>query len=840
MPRTILSCLFAAASIAAQSPDFVKDVEPILAAKCYGCHGPSQQNSGLRLDDRAAAMAGGYGGKVIVPGRSADSLLVQRITGANGLRPMPMGSKGLPAEQVAILRAWIDKGAVYPERTAAKATTPQSRHWAFQPVRKPAVPGGAAHAVDAFVLAQLAKQSMTPSAEAPKATQLRRVALDLTGVPPTPAELQAFLNDTSANAYEKQVDRLLASPQFGEQWARHWLDQARYADSDGYEKDWARPWSWRWRNWVIDAINRDMPFDQFTREQIAGDLLPNATVEQRVATGFHRNTLTNREGGIDNSQFRFENVADRSSTVGSVWLGLTVGCAQCHDHKYDPIKQKDFYQLYAFFDNAEEEDIDAPLAGELGLWMRKADEFEAKREELIAAYKVREKQPAWEVDMLDAFKNPGRRTDWDLAWDCLLKLTEGGDGERIIKKPASQRTAREKRILETHFIRNYHFAVGSKVYKEIKFDELDKKLRELELAYPQLTQAYTLLENTAPRQSFLRVRGDFKQMGIPVEPDAPGFLPPLQKQGAHATRLDLAQWLTAPENPLTARVTVNRIWQELFGQGIVKTSEDFGVMGARPSHPELLDYLASQFRDNGWSRKQLIRLIVTSATYRQSSEARPELAEKDPDNKWLARQARVRLNAETIRDAALASAGLLDVSKIGGASIRPPQPEGVTSIGYGRGTKWEVSPGTDRYRRGLYIHFQRTTPYPLLMNFDGPRSTAAACRRLRSNTSLQALNLLNDPVFLEAAEAMALRVLRDGPSSSKDRISLAVQLVLSRDASGAEIERLSRYLDQQRTLFAAEKTLPVPAVPGVDRAEHAAWTGLASVLLNLDEFVNRE
>jgi len=837
--RTLIPLLFTALSLSAQKIDFVKDVEPIFAAKCYGCHGPSQQLSGLRLDDRAAAFAGGYGGKVILPGDPAASLLIQRVTGANGLRPMPMGSsKGLPAEQVAILKNWIEQGAVYPVRETAKATTPQSRHWAYQPIRKPAnVP---ADAIDHFVRAQLAKQSLTASPEAAKPTLLRRLSLDLTGLPPSPAELAAFLADSSPDAYSKQVDRLLASPQFGEKWARHWLDQARYADSDGYEKDWVRPWSWRWRNWVIDAINRDMPFDQFTREQIAGDLLPNATVEQRVATGFHRHTLTNREGGIDSNQFKFENIADRSSTVGSVWLGLTVGCAQCHDHKYDPIKQKDFYQLYAFFDNAEEEDIDAPLPGETGLWLRKAAEFEQKREALIAQYKVRELQPAWEVDMLDAFKNPGRRTDWDLAWDCLLKLTEGGDGEKIIKIPAARRTVREKRILETHFVRNYHFAVGQKVYKEIKFDELDKKLRELETAYPQLTQAYTLLENPEFKQSHLRIRGDFKQLGIPVEPDSLSFLPPMKKSGPHATRLDLANWLNSPENPLTARVAVNRVWQELFGQGIVKTTEDFGVMGSRPSHPELLDHLATEFRDNGWSRKRLIRTIVTSATYKQSSASRPELTEKDPENKWLARQSRVRLTAESIRDEALYAAGLLDLGKLGGPSIKPPQPDGVTSIGYARGTKWEVSPGTEQYRRGLYIHFQRTTPYPLLMNFDAPRSTSTACRRLRSNTSLQALNLLNDPVFLEAAETLALRVLREGPERNADRIQYAARLVLGREASSAEVERLSRYLDQQRTVFANEKTLPVHEVPNIDRAEHAAWTGLASVLFNLDEFVTRE
>jgi hypothetical protein len=641
------------------------------------------------------------------------------------------------------------------------------------------------------------------SPEADRVTLLRRLSFDLIGLPPTPEEVRAFVADRSADAYAKQVDRLLASPHFGEKWARHWLDQARYADSDGYEKDWARPWAWRWREWVINAINRDMPFDQFTREQIAGDLLPNATTEQRVATGFHRNTLTNREGGIDNQQFRFENIADRASTVGSVWLGLTMGCAQCHDHKYDPIQQKDFYSMYAFFDNAEEEDIEAPLPGEKDV---RGAEYTAKREALIAEYKVRELQPDWEKNMLQAASEPGKRTDWDLAWDCLLKLTEGGDGERIMRKPVAKRTERDRLVLENHFIRNYHFAIGQPAYKKLKFDELDKKLKALDEEYPSLSQAYTIAEEPAPKQSYLRVRGDYKTLGIPVDPDAPGFLPPLKKSSGQASRRELADWLTAPENPLVSRVAVNRIWQELFGAGLVKTSEDFGVMGARPSHPELLNWLAADFMERGWSRKAIIKTIVLSATYRQSSHARPELNELDPENRLLARQSRLRLPAEAIRDAALQVAGLLD-AKVGGPSVKPPQPDGVTALGYSSGTKWQVSPGTERYRRGVYIHYQRTTPYPLLSNFDAPRSTVTACRRIRSNTPLQALNLLNDPVFMEAAEHLGKRA---------KSIDEAFELALLRKPTAAERTRLERFQAENNT------------------------TLMASVLLNLDEFITRE
>ncbi|OYW09838.1 MAG: hypothetical protein B7X34_05900 [Acidobacteriia bacterium 12-62-4] len=772
-------------------------VEPIFRAKCYACHGPGKQTSGFRLDDAEAARAGGYGGKAIVPGKSAESELWLRVSGKSSHSAMPMGSKGLAADEAAKVAAWIDAGAEFPASLKASAKRSQPKHWAYQSFTKPV------GAIDGFVSSRLAKENLKMSPEADRATLLRRLSFDLIGLPPTPEEVRAFVADRSPDSYAKQVDRLLASPHFGEKWARHWLDQARYADSDGYEKDWARPWAWRWREWVINAINRDMPFDQFTREQIAGDLLPNATTEQRVATGFHRNTLTNREGGIDNQQFRFENIADRASTVGSVWLGLTMGCAQCHDHKYDPIQQKDFYSMYAFFDNAEEEDIDAPLPQEKDV---RGAEYLAKREALIAEYKVRDLQPDWEKNMLQAAAEPGKRTDWDLAWDCLLKLTEGGDGERIMRKPITKRTRRDKLVLETHFVRNYHFAIGQPAYKKLKFDELDKKLRALDDEYPPLSQAYTIAEEPTPKQSHLRVRGDYKALGIPVEPDAPGFLPPIAKGTGRATRVDLANWLTSAENPLVSRVAVNRIWQELFGAGLVKTSEDFGVMGSRPSHPELLNWLAAEFMEKGWSRKAIIRTIVLSSTYRQSSNARPELNELDPENRLLARQSRLRLPAEAIRDAALRVAGLLD-TKVGGPSVKPPQPDGVTALGYSSGTKWQVSPGTERYRRGVYIHYQRTTPYPLLSNFDAPRSTVTSCRRTRSNTPLQALNLLNDPVFMEAAEHLGKRA---------KTIDEAFELALLRKPTAAERARLERFVAENNT------------------------TLMASVLLNLDEFITRE
>ena len=823
--RTLPFALALTSGIAAAQPtrpvDFARDVAPLLA-RCVTCHGPQVQQNGLRLDDRESALKGGKTGPVILPGRGAASRLILRVSGAKGLMAMPPTGEKLTPQEVVLLRYWIDQGAKWTSAAKAPGRHP---HWAFQPLRRPPVPAGR-RPVDAFILARLEKEGLKPSPEAPRSTLLRRLSLDLTGLPPTLDELAQFLADTRPDAYERQVDRLLASPHYGEKWARHWLDLARYADSDGYEKDWARPWAWRYRHWVIDALNRDLPFDQFTIQQIAGDLLPHPTVDERVATGFHRNTLTNREGGVSNEQFRFENTVDRAVTVATVWLGLTMGCAQCHDHKYDPLPQRDFYRFYAFFDSLEEADIDAPLPGELGPWLRKRAEYEDQRRALLVQYRIPELQPEWERQMLEAAAHPGQRTDWDLAWDCLLKLTEGGDGEKILRKAPEARTPREREVLTTHFIRNYHFAVGRKNYDELKFGELDKKLRDLYAAYPQLSQAPTVAEEPAPRRTHLRLRGDYKNLGPEVEPGTPAVLPPLAASG-HATRLELARWLVSPENPLTARVVVNRMWQELFGQGLVRTPEDFGTQGARPTHPELLDWLACEFIERGWSMKQMHRLIVTSATYRQTSDTRPELDSKDPANTLLARQSRLRLPAELIRDAALAAAGLLD-TRVCGRSVRPPQPPGVAELAYANSVKWAESDGADRYRRGLYIHFQRTTPYPLLVNFDAPKSTVTACRRIRSNTPLQALNLLNDPVFVEAAQALAHRILVEAPPSFEARLARACQLTLARQPEPREIARLRRYYEQQAGLASPNSKALAP------------WTGVASVLLNLDEFIVRE
>ena len=823
---------------------FETDVEPILKQRCYVCHGPRQQTSGLKLDDRESALKGGNSGAVVKPGDSAGSQLILRVAGAKDLMRMPPGGAALTPQQIGILRAWIDQGVSYPAHAvAARPVAGQaSGFWAFQPVRKPETPpvmNGAwvFNPIDAFILARLELERIQPSPGANRATLLRRLSLDLIGLPPTVEDIEAFVSDNRPDAYERVVDRLLQSPHYGEKWARFWLDQARYGDSDGYEKDWVRPNAWRYREWVIRALNEDMPFDRFTIEQNAGDLLPNATVDDKVAAGFHRNTLTNREGGVDNEQFRFENVVDRASTVGTVWLGLTVGCAQCHDHKFDPIKQSDFYRFAAFFDNLDEVEIDAPMPGEIGPWMRTHAEYREKREAILQEYHVAELQAGWEAKMLEAAATPGKHTDWDLAWDVLLKLCAGGDCEAIIRTRPEQRTTRQREVLTDHFVKNYHFAVGEAKIKEVNFKELEAKLESLKATYPQLTQASTVAESSKQRKSYIRIRGNYKALGIEVHPGLPEIFG--VPQSDHMTRLDLARWLVSPRNPLTARVIVNRFWQELFGQGIVKTSDDFGTQGDKPSHPELLDWLAAKFVEDGWSMKRIQKLMVMSATYRQSSEVRPDLQARDPNNILLARQSRLRLPAEIIRDEALASSGLLS-PKIGGPSVRPPQPKGVAELAYANSVKWAESKGEDRYRRGLYIHFQRTTPYPLLANFDAARGNVSVCRRLRSNTPLQALNLLNDPVFLEAAQALAYRV--SNAASFEDRLSHAFRLALGRGPETREVERLKKFFDQQKVIFDKDPQAAAALVPvaGTDRTSDAAWVTLSSILLNLDEFITRE
>ena len=799
------SLLLALSGLQAQTApkiDFIRQIQPILQQRCVACHGPKLQSANLRLDLHDSAK------RVILPGHAKTSKIIAMVRGSEGETMPPVGDK-LTDAQIALLEKWIDQGADWP------ATANAVKHWAWEPIRRPAPPvtklaAWPSNEIDRFILARLERESIAPSPDADKTTLLRRVSLDITGLPPTPQETAEFLADTRPDAYARQVDRLLASPHYGEKWARPWLDMAHYADSDGFEKDLVRPWSWRFRDWVINAYNSDLPYDKFVTLQIAGDELPNATANDRIATGFYRNTMTNREAGVDRKEARFDQLIDRTGTTATVFLGLTMRCSQCHDHKYDPITQKDYYRLMSYFAASDEIDIDAPLGGELGSYLRAKPDYEKKRADLMAQYNVAEHQKQWEKDMIENMDHPGRFLDWDFQ---VTEIRGGFDhAERVIRTPVEKRSAYDARRMTYRLIRLPGPRIGADKELSAKFKELKEKLDALDKEFPALSMAYTMEDRPEYPANHVAIRGDYKNPGDEVQPGTPAFLTKTPPQGK--SRLDLAKWILAPGNPLAARVAANRVWQELFGRGIVATSDDFGTQGDRPSHPELLDYLATEYRRLDWSQKALIREIVLSRTYRQASTARPDLVDKDPENILLARQSRIRMPAELIRDNALAASGLLD-GDIGGPSIRPFQPVGVAELGYSV-KKWIESPGREKYRRGLYIHYQRTTPYPFLVNFDAPDSTLACTRRRNSDTALQSLNLLNDPAFFEAAQALAARLDLEAPAEFRPRLDHAFKLVVNRTPTEREASRLAAFYDTQ------------------------GWVGICRVLLNLDEFITRE
>jgi hypothetical protein len=590
------------------------------------------------------------------------------------------------------------------------------RHWAFQPIRRPPLPtvqhwDWPRNPIDCFIVNRLEKEGIQPAPDADRRTLIRRLSLDLIGLRPTPAEVEAFVADVRPDAYERLVGRLLASPHHGEKWARPWLDMCHYADTEGYLQDKPRPVAWRYRAWLVDALNRDLPFDQFTIEQLAGDVLPNPTTDQLLATGFLRNTLSNREGGADLEEYRVEQIVDRTMMLGTTWLGLTVGCARCHDHKFDPISQKEFFQLYAFFDSADEINIDAPLSGELEPYRAKKPEYDRKRAELLKplAKEIAELQARWEKRLLEAVAQPGKDYIWDRQWE-VLGLIWGEDfgegqleGTQIVLLDLSRRTQVQKDRLLDYFLKHGE-VIDPKKFKELKLAELSKQLERLAAELPKPTRAPTMRQAQVPRQTNIHIRGDFRSPGIKLDPATPSSLP----RSAGMDRLALAKWLVSEANPLTARVTANRFWQEFFGHGLVSTSGDFGQQGQKPSHPKLLDWLAREFRDRNWSMKSMHLLIVTSATYRQSSRVRPELLSRDPHNRLLARQESLRLSSEQIRDSALAVSGLLN-RKLGGPSVFPPQPESVAKEAFDN--HWTASQGRDRSRRGLYTFIQRTSPF---------------------------------------------------------------------------------------------------------------------------------
>lgn len=790
----------------ARSIDFATEIRPILSDTCVRCHGPDaeQRAAGLRLDTPEGALAdlGGYA--AIVPGKPEESELFLRIAEevADFRMPPPDSGKALSEAQVELIRQWIAQGA------------PWEDHWAFSAPQRPPLPdvretSWVRNPIDAFILAPLERDGIAPSVEADRATLIRRASLDVTGLPPTPEEVQAFLDDDRLDAYEHLIDRLLASPHYGERWGRRWLDNARYADSNGYSIDAPRE-IWLYRDWVIDALNRDLPFDEFTIDQLAGDLRPDASLSQLVATGFHRNTPINQEGGIDREQFRIESVIDRVNTTGSVWLGLTIGCAQCHDHKYDPISQLDYFQFFAFMNTVDEPTI--PVASPEDVARR--DEVNQAVSDYLAGI---ERDP----DLLN------RQHAWEIGLDGAGRQQQSQEVREAFDLPFEKRPAERNRVVFAAFIDQSDDPIVTPHRTAIA--SITKNL-------PKISTTMVVREQKVPRTTHFLMAGDFTRPGDSVEPDVPSVLPPLtQASDTPPNRLDLARWLVDPNHPLTARVAVNRLWQAYFGRGIVETDEDFGTQGSLPSHPDLLDWLAVEFVERGWSLKTMHRMILTSSTYRQSSRLRPDLMDRDPTNRRLARQSRLRLDAELIRDSALVASGLLSES-VGGPSVFPPQPDGVMSLGQ-MNRAWVADTGPDRFRRGLYTFFWRATPHPLLVGFDAPDATFACTRRTRSNTPLQALMLLNDQAFYEFAQALADRVIAEGPKDDAGRIDLAVRLCLARRPDPIELERLTSFLDEQRQIHAGSDG---DVDSESDRTERVAWTAIARVLLNLDEFITRE
>ena len=751
-----------------EAVSFNRDVRPILAENCFSCHGPDARHlkGKLRLDVE--------GTKTVIASNPSKSKLIRRITHSDPdeRMPPPETRKSLDETEIETLRRWIRQGAAW------------QGHWSFIPPVRPPFPAvknrnWSRNGVDRFILARLEKEGLSPSAEAGRAVLIRRITLDLTGLPPSRGEVDAFLSDTRPDAFERVVDRLLQSPHYGERMAQDWMDAARYADTHGLHVDSIRH-MWPWRDWVIGAFNANLPYDQFTVEQLAGDLLPGATRDQVVATGFNRNHLISYQGGALEKKLEVMYRVDRVNTTATVWLGLTMGCAQCHDHKFDPIPQADYYRMYAFFNSIAEK----PKDGRNGNAQPKVSLESAAQRGHLATLRA-------EIRKLEG------RKEKDKAIEAKIKKLK--DRERGIVK---------------------------KIPDTMVMKELPK-----------------------PRDTFMLNRGEYNQPGEKVTPGTPGFLPPLP-EGLPRNRLGLARWLVDPNHPLTARVAVNRLWQQIFGIGIVETSEDFGTQGEWPVHPELLDWLAVEFVERGWDVKSIMRLLVTSETYRQCSAASPDLVGRDPRNRLLARGPRFRLAAEQIRDQALAAGGLLCV-EVGGPSVRPYQPDGVWKVvaaqkGNYTAQKYVQDHGKNLYRRGLYTFWKRLAPPPTMLALDAPKRDTCVMRRQRTNTPLQALALMNDPTFVEAARALAGRVIRR-TMDDEERVALAFSMVLARRPTAKESEVLLDLLEWEREAFAADAAGAAKLVgvgesaadPSIPRGEWAAWTAVTSVILNLDEAVTK-
>ena len=874
--------------------DFKRDILPILASKCFACHGPdsSTRKAGLRLDQRDAAMKKSRTGATpIVPGDAVHSELMRRVVTEDldaRMPPMKTG-KALTAAEKDLLKRWIDAGAEY------------QLHWAFVKPERPAIPEVKSKAwvkneIDAFILARLEGAGLAPSPSADAVTLIRRLSLDLRGLPPTLAEVDEFVNawDTAGAirgaVWERWVDRMLASPHYGEKMAIAWLDLARYGDTSGYHMDSTRQ-MWLWRDWVIDAFNNNMPFDQFTIEQLAGDLLPSSDVKaessRKIASGFNRNTRYNEEGGVDPEEYVVRYNIDRTNTLGQIWLGLTLGCAECHSHKYDPISHQEYYQLFAYFTGITEPMLEGhnvhgkPLAPLLKMptpeQVKSLDQHN-KMLGMIEEVLTKELARFKYLDPLDGQALPEMITDQIAAKSFVAWQTRAKNDEKlpleirvVLKLDPVKQTPAQKKELKEYYLRKVH-ADASDVIGPIDrdYEEHRKKIRDIEDAIP-----HTLIteEMAKPRPAHVLIRGDFLQKGERVERGVPAVLTPLPRN-APANRLGLARWLVSREHPLTARVTVNRLWAQMFGQGIVRTPGDFGTQGDYPSHPELLDWLAVEFsgqdketrrqgdketrrqgdketrrqgdKEQGWNVKHVLRTIVLSSTYQQSSVYRKDVVKIDPNNRLLAFMPRYRLGAEELRDNALAISGLMN-AKIGGSSFMPYQPADYYKF-KNEDWPWTPSTGDEQYRRGLYAFWRRTALHPMFVVFDSPTREECVVSRPRTNSPLQALVTLNDPTFVEAARVFAQKLLTDGPKRTDARLAFIFRKATCRTPSDAEMKVLLHRYEQQRARFAGDRDAAsrfsnagqYSLDPRLDVQELAAWMAVCNMVLNLDEVLTRE
>jgi Skp family chaperone for outer membrane proteins len=820
--------VFSATTYAVEPPlpttiDFNRDVRPILSDNCFACHGPDAKHreAELRLDQRDEALKK----KAIVPGKPAESSLVERIisTDVEVLMPPPTTNKKLTERQKTILKNWISQGAEY------------KLHWSYEKPIKATTPADQ-NAIDVLVRKRLAEVGLKPSPEADRRTLIRRLYSDLLGLPPTPNEVAEFVNDTTADAYVKLVERVLQNPHYGERMAIGWLDVVRFADTIGYHSDNPRN-VWPYRDWVIRSFNENKPFDRFTLEQVAGDLLPDANQESRVGSAFNRLLLSTEEGGAQAKDYELRMMTDRVRAIGAAWLGQTTGCAQCHDHKFDPFTARDFYSLGAFF-----ADIKEPILGrrEDGMIVASADD-EQKMAKLDTELAEAKKRFDSLLPMLDAAQK-----EWEEALqkdqEKLAQLQKDSKATAdLLAKDSKERKPKEREAIQTYF--------RTKVSTEFNTEReaLTKAEQARKAYYDKLPKCLVSIKSDKPRTVRILPRGDWmKDGGEQVQPALPHYLPQAGFEGRELTRLDLARWLVARENPLPARTVMNRLWKQFFGIGISKVLDDLGAQGEPPLNPALLDWLACEFIDSGWDTKHMVRLIVTSATYKQISTATPELLAADPYNREYARQATFRVDAELVRDSALSISGLLN-SKIGGPSVKPYQPDGYWENLNFPVRQYQADKDDSQYRRGMYTWWQRSFLHPSMLAFDAPSREECAAERNRSNIPQQALVLLNDPTYVEAARVFAASILTDGGDSAEKRITWAWQQALQRDPTAEEMQIIQPLLKKHLAIYqndpaaaaALLKTGIAPLPTTLAPAELAAWTHVARVLLNLHETITR-